>query len=538
MDYTYNYHQMYQQGTQYSELGSRGLSSSDPSQVFLYEVLIIYVQGLTAYLLKLKELGIKNEKFKEDFMNAVSEGIINVEYTEKIFFTTITKLYDDLIESKEICASFCKKNNINMKIPESKLKDPRKLSLLDIMALGKKLFETKYKNLNFEQMVLLELHINILISLFVNLIEARELGFDDETAYDAWIFVMSWKNTSSAMKQHIPKSIKNLCQINNNLTRKLYEIKKERYGELTPIEVSTSIRPNKAILVSGSNLRELELLLEATKGKGIDIYTYGNMLYAHEYPKLKAYPHLVGHLGEGLKNYIFDFSEFPGSIYLTKHSFLSIENLYRSRIYTADLIAPPGVGLIKDNNFEPLIHSALRAEGFTEKIENPSIILKFSEKKIIDKITEVAHKIEEGEIKYFFAIGTANGTQEQKEYFEKLLNLLDNNCFVLSFSYFNGTNNVLDAKTYSTFPILYKSLDILTRKISMEKLNPIILFTKCGEHMLSNLVYLKQLGIKKIYFADCSTNLFNPALIDATRKLFGVKNYTNPEDDLKDMLAE
>lgn len=537
MDYTYNYHQMYQQGTQYSELGSRGLSSSDPSQVFLYEILIVYLQELTVYILKLKEFGITLTKNKEDFLDAVSEGIINVEYTEKVFLATITKLYDDIIESKEIYISTCKKNNIEINTPKSKVKDPRKLSFSDIMGQGKKLFNAKYKYLNFEQMVLLELHINILISLFVNLIEARELGFDDEAAYDAWIFIFSWKNTAPAIKQHIPKSIKNLCQINNNLIRKLYEIKKERYGELTPTEVSTSIRSNKVIMVSGSNLRELELLLEITKDKGIDIYTYGNMLYAHEYPCFKTYPHLVGHLGEGLKNYIFDFSEFPGSIFLTKHSFLSVENLYRSRIYTADLIAPPGVGVIKNNAFEPLIQSALRAEGFTEAIENSPIKLNFSEEKFLEKITEIAQKIEEGKIKHFFAIGTSNGTQEQKEYFEKFLNLLGNDCFVLSFSYYNGANNVLHVKSYNTFPILYKTFDILTKNISIEKLNPIILFTKCGEHMLSNLVYMKQIGIKKIYFADCSTNLFNPSLIESTRKLYNIKNYTNPEDDLKDMLA-
>lgn len=537
MEYTYNYHQMYQKETKGYESGSVGLSSTNPTQVFLYEILIIYLQGLTVYIVRLKELGITNEKVKEDFINSVSAGIINVEYAEKNFLETIARLYDDMIQAREVYISVCKKNNMEIKIPESKLKDPRKLSFSDLISQGKKLFNTKYKDLTFNQMILLELHINILISLFVNMVEARELGFDDEKAYEAWLLVFSWKNTATAVKQQIPKSIKNISKINNNLLRKIYEIKKEKYGEIESTEVSTSIKPNKTILVSGSNLRELELLLEATQNRGIDIYTYGNMLSAHEYPKFKTYPHLVGHFGEGLENYLLDFSEFPGSIFLTKHSFLSVEKLYQSRIYTADIIAPQGIGIIKDNNFEPLIQSALRAEGFEETIQKPPIILTFSEKKVLDKISEIAQKIEEGKIKHFFAIGTSNNTEAQKEYFEKFLSLLGDDCFVLSFSYYNGSNNVLHVKSYNTFPILYKSLEILTRKISMERLNPIILFTKCGEHMLSNLVYMKQIGVKKIYFADCLSNLFNPALIDATRKLFDVKNYTTPENDLKDILA-
>lgn len=535
MDYTYNYYQMYQKEAKFDEFGSTRLSYQSPYQVFLYEILIFYLNGLAPYLIKLKEFGITNKKIEEDTLETMSTAIVNVEYRQEQFFKIITILYDDMIQARDLYMSVCQKNNLEIKIPKQKLKDPRNLSFSDIIKQGQQLFNIKYTKLTPDQINFIEMYLNIVKSVIIHLVELRRLGGDDEKAYESLLVLFSYKNRYAPLMRKVLMEItKNLVETDNRLLIKIYEIKKEKYGEIEPTKISTSTKPNKAILVSGSNLKELELLLEATKGKGIDVYTHGFMLSANAYPKFKTYPHLVGHFGGELENYLFDFAKFPGAIFLTRHSFLDISNFYRGRLYTTDLIAPQGVIIIKDDNFEPLIQSALRAEGFEEPIEKPPIEFNFSENQFFDKVTEITQKIEEREIKYFFALQAANLPTKQKEYFEELLALLNKDCFILSISCFLEDSYIeLDYEFY----LFYKALKILTRKISIEQFNPVMLFTRCGENMFSNINYMKMLGIKKIYLPDCSPNLFNPAVINFIRNKFDVKNYTAPEDDIKDMLA-
>lgn len=534
----YNYYLTYQKEIEHDECILKGLCSQNPSLVFLHEVIISYLQELAFYLLNLKNLGISNEKVKEDFMEGISEIIINVEFSPEQFYKLLTKLYSDSLQAKEIYVSVCEKNNLKLEVFKSTIKNPKKFDLSDAIRQGQKFFNIKYKKFTPDQMRMYEAFLNLGKSLYIHLAELKGLGYDDEKAYKALLSLLSIANNATVFLQKMQELIKEFFEVDHSFLQKLYEIKKEKYGEIEPTEVSTSIRPGKAILVSGSDLKELELILEATKNKSIDIYTYGNMLSAHSYPKLKAYPHLVGHYGKETENYILDFSEFPGAIFLTKHSLQRVENLYRSRIFTTDVIAPKGVMTIINNNFEQLIESALHAEGFTETIENPPIKLNLSEKEILDKITNITQKIEDGEIKHSFIIGTSNRTKTQKEYFEKFFKLLGDDSFVLSFSNYNGGNNVLQIESDYKFPILYKSLEILTRKMSIKELNPVIFYTRCERHSISNLFYMKSIGINKIYFPDCPPNLVNPALIDFLRKEFNIKSYTSPENDLKNILEE
>lgn len=538
MDFTYNYHQTFLENSKENNLVAEALGTKNPYTVFLNEVLLEYLRELAIYIIKLKRLGINNEKIKEDIIETTSIGILNVECHEEYFYKIITRLYNEMLNAKELYIDVSKRNNLKFNLPKSTLKPPHKLSFLDLIRQGQKSFNIKYAKLNIDQMSLIELHMNIIRSLCVNLVELRMLNHDDEDVYEKLLLTFSLKCSFIPFIQKVlPQKINELVSINNRLLRKLYQVKKQTYGEMESSEVSTTTKPGKAILVSGSNLKELELLLEATKDRGIDVYTHGNMLSAHLYQKFKTYPHLVGHFGKELSNYAMDFTEFPSAILLTRHSFLNVEKLYRCRIYTTDPVATKGVGVIKDNNFEPIIEAALHSEGFEETTVREPIKLNMSEKFILEKINEIAQKIENGEIKLFLVVGISNQTKAQEEYFNKLLNLLDEKSFIMSFSYFKEADNILPIQTGFSFPLIYNALDILAKYITIEKLDPVIFFTRCETHTFSNALYMKQLGINKIYFTDCSPALINPVLTNYVRKKFELKEYTNPESDLKEMLS-
>lgn len=538
MDYTFNYHQTFLKENKENEFVAETLGTHNPRTVFLNEVLIEYLRELSVYILKLKKLGITNEKIKQDIIEAISIGILNIEYNEHQFFEVISKLFSEMLNAKELYIDVCKRNNIKFKLLKSYLKPPSKLTFSELILWGQKIFNLKYTNFNIDQMSFIELYLNIIRSLCVNLVQLRMFGYDDEEVYHSLLLTFAIKSSFMPfIQKFLPKRVNELARLNNKLLRKVHEIKREKYGEIEPTEVSMTTKQGKAILVAGMNLKDLELLLEATKDKEIDVYTYGYMLQAHFYPKFKAYPHLAGHIGLDVANYAIDFSEFPGAILLTKHSFFNVEKLYQCRIYTTDSVAIKGVGIIKNNNYEPLIEAAMHAEGFEETTYRSPLNLHLSEKIILEKIGEIAQKIENGEIKRFFAIGIPNNTKTQEEYFKKFINLLEEEHFVISMSYHKDADNFFLVHAGHSYPMFYNLLDVLTKNISIEKLDPIILITRCEMHSFANLLYMKQLGIKKIYFTDCSPALINPALTNFIKKTFDIKEYTIPEKDLKEMLS-
>lgn len=538
MDFPYQNQPMYLKEEDKDYI-SKGLTyNHSPHLVFLHERIIVHLQELAFYLLRLNKLGINNEKIKWDFLDAYSSMVLEMDYTPEEFSEIITKLYIYMSQAKELYISVCQRNNLKPEILKTILKNPKKLNLSDLSEMvieGERSYAKRTKGIKPEQGILGQMLFNTVKVTCIHLIALKGFDIDNEKGY---ISILSAFNEGNTFKKYLNKRlIEEFAKLNHTLAQELEKAITARYSEISSVEISTSVRPNKAILVSGSNLRELELLLEATKDKEIDVYTYGDMIVAHAYPKFKTYTHLAGHISPTSENCSIDFSNFPGSILMTRHSLQRAENLYRGGIYTTDIIALQGIVTIKNNNFEPLITSALRAEGFTETIKKQPIKIALDEKSFHEKIAEVAQKIEEGQIKHFFVIGSSDYTKAQKEYFDKFLNSLGNDCFVLSFSYTNGRDNVLYIKFNDYWPTLfYKALEVLTKKIKITDLNPVILYTKCGFYMFSDIIYLKNAGINQIYLPVCSTNLFNPFFIDFFKKMFDLKEYTKPEEDLKEML--
>lgn len=520
------------------ECVTKGICAISPSLPFLQEVIKSYLKELAFYLLKLKELGINNEKIKENILDIISGLITNIEYNEEQFSSLTNRLYGDLSQAKDLYFSLCEKNNIKAETISLKNKNPQRKTLSDAIRQGQAIVANKKEGLSQEQKKIFELNYLVIKSICIHLVELKDLGSDQEEAYNALLHLLNIMNSPEIALEELHSTIKKTVELDHEIMQQLQDAREENYGEIIPTEIPLSTRPNKAILVTGTNLKELELLLQATQNKGIDIYTHGQMIMAHSFPKLRAYPHLFGHFGKGTDTYLLDFAAFPGAIFMTKHSFQRVEKLYRSSIFTSDFVAPKGVTIIKNNDFEPLIQAALRAKGFTEKKETESIKVDLHEKRFIQKISEVAEKIQEGKIKHFFIIGRPNYSKKQEEYFEKFLDLLTDDCFVLSFSYTNNSDNVFLVKSEYSFHLINKALKILTEKVSIADLKPNILYTRCDMLTIPNILQIKLIGAEKIYATDCSPHLVNPTIVETVREMYGIKKYTNPKSDLEEMLKK
>lgn len=513
-----------------------GVCSPSPTLVFLHELIITHLRELAFYLLKLKELGINNEQIKDDIINVISGIVINVEYSETQFSEVITTIYTDLLQAKELYISVCKRNDIEAEYAQSRIKFSRTLTFSDAISKGQKLFKNRSNEHSEAQINIQELFLNILKSLCIHLAELKALGNDDEASYDAVLKLINLNHFSDKFEEKNLELLNEFVRIDHQLLMKIYEIKIQKYGNAAPTKVSISTRPNKAILVAGNNLNELELILEATKDRNIDIYTHGRMIGAHAYPFFKKYPHLVGHFGKETETCLLDFAAFPGAVFVTKHCFINLKNIYRSRVFTTDVLVPKGITTIKNGDFEPLIEAALNSKGFTKAKDNGFINISLDENQILAKVADLTKKIELGEIKNIFVIGISNNTAEQKIYFDKFLNLLKDDSLALSFSYKNNKKNVFHIETDSDFPILFKAIDVLTRKIKMSDLNFTFMSTRCEVHTFTSIIYLKSLGVKNIYFGDCAPTVLNPALVNDFRNKFKLKKYTTPEADFRNIV--
>lgn len=522
--------------TEYDECLIHGICSISPALSYMQEITLVYLESLSFYLFELAKIGLFNEKIKNNIIEVFSGLATNIEYNEESLKSFIIKLYEDLFQAEEIYNRMCKSKNINpVKMP-SLIKTSKNFNLDMIIQKGKKVIDKKDKSISENQKKMLSVLLIILKSSCLYIVELQELNIDVNEEFKELLYALSTMTFDNITIDKIDEIIQKSVRLDNELMHKTFNARKSEFGSLLQTEVSLSTKPGKAILVSGANMKELELVLQATQNKGIDVYTHGQMIVGHTFPKLKSYTHLVGHYGKGIEYCISDFSSFPGSIYLTKFALYNIGHLYHGRIFTGDKIAPKGITTIKDNNFEPLVQSALLAEGFTEPEENKNIKVGLIEEDYMKRVDNLTDIIKNKKLKHIIAIGVSDKSESQKQYFEKFLELVEDDCLIISASYTSDRINVLSVNIDYVFPFAYNTIKILKQRGLFADLNTTVFYTRCEPHTIPNLFMMRYAGIKNIYFGSCHPKLINPALIETLREKLNIKNYTTPQEDLKNIL--
>lgn len=513
-----------------------GTCAISPFLSSMHAVILVYLEELAFYLVELKNFGATNEQIKEDVIQIFSELITDIEYSQERLNYSICTINKHLSEAKTLYTSLCKKNDVTPSYLKSPLKITKTYSITQVINRGQNFFENKIKNLDAEQKKSLEIMLSLSKSICLYITESKWLDIDYDETYEALIGILSLMNFDKILNNNLKEIIKKYTKLDHNFMLQIFDAKKASFGNFIASKVTASTRQGKAILVSGNNLKELELVLEAVKGKDINVYTHGEMIVAHAFPKLKSYPNLVGHYGKGFEHSMYDFTSFNGAIFLTKLSLHKIKGVQRGNVFTSDANAPSGITIIKDDNFEPLIQAALSSKGFTETQEHKSIDVGVNEESFIQKIHEVADKIDRNEIKHVFMVGVPNKTEVQKEYFKEFLNLLGDDCFAISFTDTPDKKNVHYINVDYATPFVYIALKIFIHRKSFEKMKSIVLYTRCDSHTIPTIFNMKYMSINDIYFTNCPVNVVNPILTDWIRESLKLKTYTNPQADFNDML--
>lgn len=526
----YNYYQYDEYN--FDSCTAKGVCSTDPTISSLQEVIIMYLKQLSFYTLKLKNRGVTNKVIRDNILNTISGLVSHTDYSQEQFKNIILTIYENFRQSKILYERICKDNNLSTEKLESKLKLEKQLDLNEAIKQGEKEFIKKNKLLTQKHRQIYEVMFVLIKNVCINLIHLQSYGKDCEEAYYSMLQILSMTGYKKTSIEKLKQITERFIKVNYKLVKLLHKAEEEAFGKQEPVDVSFSTRIGKAVLVSGSNLKELEDVLKATKGTELDVYTHGSMIMGHTYPKLKAYKQLRGQFGLGVENCLLDFATFPGSILMTKNSLQNVEYLYRGRLFTTDLNVPKGVTQIVNNDFRPLIKSAYESKGFAKGQTRDSLKIGYRDEVIENRVNEVITKINSRDIKHLFIIGILNHTSLQKRYFSRLLKTLPRNTHAITLSTYTPSTNTFQINSSYDFQLMYKILEDLQKKVMVKTFDISVFLTKCDKYAVANMLNLKELGADNILLGHCSPMLINPMVIEAFKNVFDINIISTPKEDL------
>ena len=318
------------------------------------------------------------------------------------------------------------------------------------------------------------------------------------------------------------------------------------FGAQQPTTVRTAPVAGKAILVSGHDLRDLAALLEQTKDTGINVYTHGEMLPAHGYPLLKAYPHLAGNYGGAWQDQQAEFAAFPGPILMTSNCIVEPHVSYRHRIFTTGPVGWPGVRHLTDGDFGPLIQAARALPGFPEDEPEKLITVGFGRDAVLAVADQIIAAVKAGAIRHFFLIGGCDGPTVGRNYYGELASAAPDDTVLMTlgcakyrfnggqFGDIGGIPRLLDIgqcnDTYSAITIASALADAFDCGINDLPLTLALSWTE--QKAVAVLLTLLALGVRNIHLGPSLPGFLTPALVGEIVERFGLRTIGDAREDL------
>ena len=267
---------------------------------------------------------------------------------------------------------------------------------------------------------------------------AKVLGYSDEEVNKFFCEALFMIGYGDSLETLLPVVLK-VGEINLKCMALLDKANTETYGTPAPVTVSLSVEKGPFIVVSGHDLKDLQLLLEQTEGKGINIYTHGEMLPAHAYPQLKKFSHLKGNFGTAWQNQQHEFDALPAPILFTTNCLMPPKASYADRVFTTEVVAFPGAVHIDENkDFTPVIEKALELGGFSKDTEftgingGKDVMTGFGHGFILENAGTVVEAVKSGAIKHFFLVAGCDGAKPGRNYYTDFVKQTPKDSIVLT----------------------------------------------------------------------------------------------------------
>lgn len=387
--------------------------------------------------------------------------------------------------------------------------------------------------------------------------QARELGYYDDEVDNFYALALEATTDDNLDVEELIRWTMRTGEMSLAVMKKLDEANTEVYENPSPHLVNVNIRKGPFIIVSGHDLKDLEMLLQQTEGKGINVYTHGEMIPCHGYPELKKYKHLVGNFGSAWQNQQKEFDGIPGCILMTTNCLMRPRESYKDRIFSTNVVGWDGITHIKkDENgykdFSPIIEKALELGGFEEDQEPHEILVGFGHHATISRADAIVNAVKEGKVRHFFLIGGCDGARPGRNYYTNFAKMVPHDCIILTLACGKYRFNKLDFGEVAGLPRLldvgqcndcYSAVKIATAladafDTDVNSLPLSIILSWYEQKAVADLLALLSLGIKNIYLGPTLPAFLSPNVLQYLVDTFDLRPISTPEDDLNSCLKQ
>ena len=387
--------------------------------------------------------------------------------------------------------------------------------------------------------------------------QARELSYYSDNVDNFYIIALEAITDNTLTVEELIRLTLKTGDMAIEIMKKLDEANTTIYGNPSPHSVNVHIKKGPFIIISGHDLKDLEMLLKQTEGLGINIYTHGEMLPSHGYEGLKKYKHLAGNFGGAWQDQQKQFDNLPGCILMTTNCLMRPRDTYKDRIYSTNVVGWDGIKYIEkkpdgEKDFSEIIKQSLELGGFTEEQEVKEILVGFGHEAALSHAGELVEAVKSKQIRHFFLIGGCDGARPGRSYFTDFATMVPDDCMILTLACGKYRFNKLDFGTVAGLPRLLdigQCNDVYSAILIANALAdafdtdvnglPLSLIVSWYEQKaVADLLALLSLGINNIYLGPTLPAFLSPNVLQYLVDTFQLRLISNPEDDIKTCLGQ
>ena len=386
---------------------------------------------------------------------------------------------------------------------------------------------------------------------------ASVLGYTDETISKFFYKALFAIGTKDWGMDELLPIVLEVGEVNLRCMELLDKANTTTYGTPVPTRVPLTIEKGPFIVITGHDLKDLQLLLEQTKDKGINIYTHGEMLPAHAYPKLKKYSHLKGNFGTAWQNQQKEFDNIPGAILYTTNCLMPVKPSYADRVFTTEVVSYPEIVHIgEEKDFTPVIEKALALGGYTKERHmtgingGAQVTTGFSHGTVLSVADQVIEAVKNGDIKHFFLVGGCDGARVGRNYYTEFVKQSPADSIILTLACGKYRFNDLDLGTIGGLPRImdmgqcndaYSAIKVAIAlaeafECDVNELPLSMVLSWYEQKAVCILLTLLYLGIKNIHLGPTLPAFISPNVLNFLVENYGISPISTPEEDLKKLL--
>jgi len=530
-----------------------GVCGKDAQTADLQDLLIYAAKGISQYAHRARQLDAVDKDIDKFLIEALFSTVTNVNFDAERFEVLLAQAGRVLKRSKALYEEACAKAGQEPDILDGPARWDPATDKEGLLAQAVEIGITKrMERLGDDVTGLQELITYGLKGTAAYADHAFILGQEDDNVYAFFHEALDFLTTEEAKNVDKLLAMVLRCgEVNLRVMELLDAANTGTYGHPEPTEVRVTPIKGKAIVVSGHDLRDLDKLLKQTEGKGINVYTHGEMLPCLAYPGLKKYRHLVGNYGGAWQDQRKEFDEFPGAILMTTNCIQKPKESYKERIFTSGLVGWPGVRHISDGDFTSVIEAALAADGFAEDAPEKKIIVGFGHNAVMGVADKVIEAVKGGKIKHFFLIGGCDGAKPGRNYYTDFAQAVPDDCVILTLACGKYRLNKLDYGTidgiprlldvgqcndaYSAIQIALALADAFDCDVNSLPLSMILSWYE--QKAVCILLTLLYLGIKDIKLGPSLPAFVSPNVLNVLVEKFNIGPISSVEEDLADALS-